>query len=567
MTRTQVSLCLAVALTLALLGLGGPARADEGPQGRVQITTVTPARIDPADAEDIVTISGTFTNTTGLPLAWASAELWHYTGRLSSFEEIDAAISAIDEAPVGTRHEPGTILTEQEPLAPGATATFTIGAPVSAIAAEASELASIVGVHVRAVPEGTSQRVTVARARALVPHGALPFELVDVNLLTAAPGQVPGSNAVSDELTADIAGRLTEQLAASAPASTVTVIDPAIYRAALQLADDGAGDEAAIAFVEAIDRLRMEGKLWRLPHGNPNLARMPESLRAQVPVWADEVVVPGLEDVPSVAIVRDVAAVPQGFDHVVTFAAGEGPTRFFHLLGDGRPTLLADAPAPSAPVGLPLASDPWPVLDGQVTVMQNRTPLRLDLTTEPGTEPGPDADTRALTLAAYSSNLPDQETAVGYLTSSRVAAFDPSQISLTVSPSFVMGSRTNQFPATITNQTTLPVHLRIALRSENPQRIRVPDTDVIEVGSGESMTLLLEPQAAANGVTTVHAQLQSPEGQRLGPTLAVEITATEFGRVGWILIIVSGAVVLGGTVWRIRAVRREQAKEASESGQ
>lgn len=556
-----------MALTLALLALGGPARADDAPQGRLQITTVTPARIDAADTDDIVTISGTFTNTTGVPLTFVTAELWHYTGRLSSFVEIDAAISTADGAPVGTRHEPGVALAGQDPLAPGESAAFTVGAPTSAIAAEASELATLAGVHVRAVPEGTTQRVTVGRARALIPHEALPFELIDVNLLTAAPGQVPGSNAVSDDLAADIAGRLSEQLADSGPSDTVTVIDPAIYQAAVRLADEGAGDEAAIAFVEAIDRLRMQGKLWRLPHGNPNLARMPEALRTQVPGWSDELVVPGLEDVPDVALVREAATAPPGFDHVLTFAPGEGPTRFYLLQPDARPTILGDEAAADAPSGLPLRSDPWPVLDGQVTVMQNRTPLRLDLTTEPGGEPAPSADTRTLTLAAYSSNFADEQSAVAYLTSSRVAAFDPAQLSLTVSPSFVMGSRTNQFPATITNQTTLPVYVRVSLRSDNPQRIRVPNTDIVEVGSGESMTLLLEPQASANGVTTVRAQLQSPEGQRLGPTLAIEITATEFGRVGWILIIVSGAVVLGGTVWRIRAVRREQAKEASESGQ
>lgn len=556
-----------MALTLALLGFGSPARADDAPQGRLQITTVTPARIDPANTDDIVTISGSFTNTTGVPLTFVTAELWHHTGRLSSFDEIGAAVATVDEAPVGTRHEPGVTLAGQEPLAPGETATFTVGAAASAITAEASELASIVGVHVRGVPEGTTQRVTIGRARALIPHEALPFQLLDVNLLTAAPGQVPGSNAVSDALAADISGRLTEQLAASAPADTVTVIDPAIYQAALRLADEGAGDQAAIAFVEAIDRLRMEGKLWRLPHGNPNLARMPEALRTQVPAWSDDLAVPGLEDVPDVALVREPATAPPGFDHVLTFAPGEGPTRFYLLQPDARPTLLDDVPAADAPSGLPLTSDPWPVLDGQVTVMQNRTPLRLDLTTEPGADPAASADTRSLTLAAYSANFADEQSAVAYLTSSPVAAFDPTQLSLTVSPSFVMGSRTNQFPATITNQTTLPVYVRISLRSENPQRINVPDTDVIEVGSGESMTLLLEPQASANGVTTVHAQLQSPEGQRLGPTLAIEITSTEFGRVGWILIIVSGAVVLGGTVWRIRAVRREQAKEASESGQ
>jgi hypothetical protein len=44
----------------------------------------------------------------------------------------------------------------------------------------------------------------------------------------------------------------------------------------------------------------------------------------------------------------------------------------------------------------------------------------------------------------------------------------------------------------------------------------------------------------------------------------VEITATGLGRVGWIIIVISGAVVGGGTFLRIRAVQRERARESRE---
>jgi len=54
----------------------------------------------------------------------------------------------------------------------------------------------------------------------------------------------------------------------------------------------------------------------------------------------------------------------------------------------------------------------------------------------------------------------------------------------------------------------------------------------------------------------------------LGAPVPIEITATDFGRVGWIIILVSGAVVVGGTALRIRAVQRERAaKENDEPSQ
>src|SRR5699024_10128392 len=127
-----------------------------------------------------------------------------------------------------------------------------------------------------------------------------------------------------------------------------------------------------------------QGKLWRLPHGNPNVARMPQDLRSEVASWADDLVAPGLEDVPSVIIVRNAAAAPAGFDHVLAFGADPGHWRFYHLVREAHPTILAETPSTDTPVGLPLDSTPWTTLDTQVGVLRSRAPFRLDLTTEPG---------------------------------------------------------------------------------------------------------------------------------------------------------------------------------------
>ena len=81
---------------------------------------------------------------------------------------------------------------------------------------------------------------------------------------------------------------------------------------------------------------------------------------------------------------------------------------------------------------------------------------------------------------------------------------------------------------------------------------------------GEQRTVNVTLHSAANGVVMVRAQLATQEGTRFGPEAPVEITATGLGRVGWIIIIVSGAVVVGGTFLRIRAVQRERARESRE---
>lgn len=144
------------------------------------------------------------------------------------------------------------------------------------------------------------------------------------------------------------------------------------------------------------------------------------------------------------------------------------------------------------------------------------------------------------------------------------AKVDLSKVTLRAAASYVMGSRTNTFPATLTNGLDIPITVGVEFTSENPQRIRVPSLDPVLVGPGESATLNVTPEATANGVVLVHAQITTLSGATIGRPVSIEITATDFGRVGWIIIVVSGAVVLGGTALRIRAVRQERAKASVE---
>lgn len=564
-TRTQSTLCVLLVLALALVGIS-PARADDAPTVQVAVTSVSPERIDPSAPSQQVTVEGTVTNTSSQPLFWMDAQLWHYDGALTSFDLLDAAIDADPNAPMGMRHVPGQPLVREKPLAPRAQTTFKLTVPAASLKAAEGDLASLVGVHIQGAtsPEGT--RETVGRTRILLPHASQPFEVLNLNVIAAPPGIRPGSRTVAPELENAISGYLSEALTTSYTEGVTTALDPAVYTAAQFMATRNVRpSEEAQAFVEHIDELLVEGRLWLLPPGNPNLERMPKELRGKVTHWSAELVPEQLEGAPSAVLTPDVKLSPKGFDHVITYGVHNHQVRYFHVATDAKPVVLDDLPAPQAQGTLPPTGGEWEQVDRELHVAKARAEVRDALTSGPdGNQP---TDLRLAYLSAYSLAFGTEDDALAYLETVPEISFNPSDLTLNASSSFVMGERTSEFPVTISNPTRVPVWVRVTFSSDNPQRITVPDTDVVHVGSGESQTLRVKPAASSNGITTLHARLVTIDDTPISSTTDIEITSTEFGRVGWIIIVISGAVVLAGTVWRIRSVQRERSKESSESGQ
>ena len=174
---------------------------------------------------------------------------------------------------------------------------------------------------------------------------------------------------------------------------------------------------------------------------------------------------------------------------------------------------------------------------------------------------GRNATTAALATSADFERESDALTFITLRTDERI---DASQVKLSSASQFVMGSDRNVFPMTISNPLPFPIRVRVRFTSDSPTRLDIPASEIVTIAPGEQQTVSVTPVAKANGVVTVHAQLTSPGGTAFGPVIPVEVTATGFGRVGWIIIIVSGAVVLGGTLLRIRTVQREQSRESRE---
>lgn len=138
------------------------------------------------------------------------------------------------------------------------------------------------------------------------------------------------------------------------------------------------------------------------------------------------------------------------------------------------------------------------------------------------------------------------------------------KVVLAASDKFLMSGRVNEFPITVTNNFTRPVVVQIKLTSSNPQRLRVSDPDAITVDPGESRTVNIRPEATSNGIATVTAQLVTVEGVPVGTPIDVDVEATQYGMWGWVLVVVSGLVLVGTTAWSVKKTRgRTRAEEAA----
>lgn len=134
-------------------------------------------------------------------------------------------------------------------------------------------------------------------------------------------------------------------------------------------------------------------------------------------------------------------------------------------------------------------------------------------------------------------------------------------VTLSASPRVLMSSRTNEFPVTVSNQLAEPIQVRVVFSSDNPQRLTIPASDVITVGPGQNQTVNVRPQATANGLVNVTAALQTAAGTPVGRTTRIAVEVTDLGMIGWIIVIVSGVVLVAATALRIRQVRRKQKED------
>ena len=622
--RTLRALLAALLLALAVVASPRPAAA-EGPEYiDTVINSISAPTIDVTNPSQVVELQGTLTNTSTVPITWLEVDIWRMANPITSPSRLNNLLDNPDALPLeGRLTDPELghrqVLTMEEQFGPGERIDFSVSATLSELGFVEEGGAYIVGVQARGLPADGPKR-TLGRDQVVLPATTGEVDSSALVVLTAPPTWLPDGSFTDGSLANDLAERLDVLLTSAERPEVIAAIDPALYVAAQRLTEphivDGTerpGSGIALRWVDRIDALADEGRLWRLPYGNPDLARADASgMLQQVLAWARTADPAGFDDLPSVAILdagagNELVARLSEFDTIVVrnaTGASPGPPQLIgaapqggitrlatdiqlarriaeELISDRPPLHLIDSPqdaeadagagrrhvaisaTPAEPVNLPdgPATAPWNVVAAALDEAESTSTFSLDLTGE-----APARQDR-LGALAFSDGFANEAEAANYVTAATPAPIDTSLVELRAAQQFVMGARTNTFPATLTNGLDVPITVRVQFRSESPQRISVPPTDLVTVEPGQSVTVEITPQATSNGVAMVHANVVTEGGVAIGTPQTIEITATDLGRVGWLIILVSGAVVVGGTALRIRAVRKQRAKEEREPGQ
>ncbi len=517
------------------------------------------------------------------------------------------------------------VIAQEDDFAPGEQAEFTVSATVAELGLADDPAAYLVGVHVRGVPASGGNQ-TLGRGRVLLTASPEPLRAAAVVELSATPTLMAGGEFRDDSLVTDIDARLSDLLDAARDLDATVLLDPlllleadALARPHIMAGEDHEAHPAAQQFVDALRQLIDAGKVMRLPLADVDVPRASAADRldllldwaaaesAELPDVAGLPLAADLDDRGTRALVSQLTSAGVGRVFVAN-ATGSGSgvggvvvtepldlpglasspdsalqrhtrqwaedvvatTPRVHLADDaddvaGLRALDSQRAWTSVPrsggavlFSPPTATTDWEEWGERFEEVLDQAEFAQDLT-------GSDLSVlmRHVLLRSASEGFGSEAAAVDWITDHPSLAPDPSGVRVSAAGSFVMGSRTSDFPVTLTNELAVPVTARLVFDSEFPQRIDVPATDLVTVQPGQNLTLNVSPEATANGVARVTARLQTAGGHTFGEPVDMEITATEFGRVGWIIIVVSGAVVLGGTVMRIRAVQKERAGENS----
>jgi hypothetical protein len=132
-----------------------------------------------------------------------------------------------------------------------------------------------------------------------------------------------------------------------------------------------------------------------------------------------------------------------------------------------------------------------------------------------------------------------------------------SQVSVQVASTVTLSSNTGAFPVNVVNHLDVPVTVRLELESANPQRMAVEPVTEQRIEPGETEILRVTAEAVANGKVRVDLQLATVDGTPLGRATHTVVNATDYGVIGWFLIVGAGLLFVAGLALRtVRGKRR-----------
>lgn len=140
----------------------------------------------------------------------------------------------------------------------------------------------------------------------------------------------------------------------------------------------------------------------------------------------------------------------------------------------------------------------------------------------------------------------------------RVALPEGDMVTLDATPRFTMTGDASEFPVTVTNHLQDPITVRVVADTDNPQRIRLLSPDPVTITPGAASTVLLQAESAGGGVVVARVHVQSPDGHRLTPDREIAVETTNYGTIGWVLVVASGLVLVVTTAHRIRQARKQR---------
>ncbi len=143
----------------------------------------------------------------------------------------------------------------------------------------------------------------------------------------------------------------------------------------------------------------------------------------------------------------------------------------------------------------------------------------------------------------------------------RVALPEGDMVVLDAAPRFSMTGDTSEFPVTVTNRLMDPITVQVRAATDNPQRIRLDAPQPVEIAPGASNTVLLQATSAGGGVVLARVHVESPDGHRLTPDREIAVETTNYGTIGWVIVVASGLVLVVTTAHRIRQVRGQRKGE------